>query len=377
MRPSASAARNVATASLSPANLHERIEQSRRLAASVQRSLYETLSVQNPGLRDRGIKEAAFVVLTESAMPAILAEVSFVSSPADEQKLRTDGYREQVAEALYKGIARYAAGSPSVRVASAPGYFARAKAVIWKILGKGGAEYTELRDKLMLDLATSSQPAKTPKRDCSYPGEHPDGQCVPAYGLATPHAAPAHEEASTKSQGHPVNVTTKAQASAAAMPSSAAGTEGVLSDLRIAQLPREFRSALEDEVNGLLSSNCQQINSTAPIYDCPCFYRKSVTAQLDQGAILVQGRTGASVNPTLASILPDVDFHECVNQAALSKYGYQRAMEMIGNDPSDKSKSIAQCVGERVSADYEAKPGPNINYLDSLTGSAYAACSSK
>ncbi len=106
------------TTSLSPADLHERIEQSRRLAASVQRSLYGTLSIQNPGLRDRGIKEAGFVVLTESAMPGILAEVSFVSSPTDEQKLRSDGYREQIAEALYKGIARYAASSHAVKVAA-------------------------------------------------------------------------------------------------------------------------------------------------------------------------------------------------------------------------------------------------------------------
>jgi N-acetylmuramoyl-L-alanine amidase len=105
-------------ATLSPTELHDRIEQSRRLAASVQRSLYGTLVVQNPGLRDRGIKEAGFVVLTESAMPGILAEVSFVSSPTDEQKLRSDGYREQIAEALYKGIARYAAaGSKGVKVA--------------------------------------------------------------------------------------------------------------------------------------------------------------------------------------------------------------------------------------------------------------------
>src|ERR1700722_11343571 len=61
-----------ATATLSAADLHERIEQSRRLAASVQRSLYGALSVENPGLRDRGIKEAGFVVLTETAMPGIL-----------------------------------------------------------------------------------------------------------------------------------------------------------------------------------------------------------------------------------------------------------------------------------------------------------------
>jgi N-acetylmuramoyl-L-alanine amidase len=103
---------------LTPTELHEKIEQSRRLAASVQRSLYGTLSAQNSGLRDRGVKAASYVVLTETAMPGILAEVSFVSSPADEQKLRSDGYREQIAEALYKGIARYAAGSRGVKVAA-------------------------------------------------------------------------------------------------------------------------------------------------------------------------------------------------------------------------------------------------------------------
>jgi N-acetylmuramoyl-L-alanine amidase/putative methionine-R-sulfoxide reductase with GAF domain len=114
----ASGKKNV-SAALSPADLHDRIEQSRRLAASVQRSLYGNLSLQNPGLRDRGVKEASYVVLTETAMPGILAEVSFVSSPADEQRLRTDGYREQIAEALFKGIARYAASSHSVKMASA------------------------------------------------------------------------------------------------------------------------------------------------------------------------------------------------------------------------------------------------------------------
>jgi N-acetylmuramoyl-L-alanine amidase len=110
--------KNAVAVTLSPAELHEKIEQSRRLAASVQHSLYGTLAAKNPGLRDRGVKEASFVVLTETAMPGILAEVSFVSSPTDEQKLRSDGYREQIAEALYKGIARYAASSRGVKVAA-------------------------------------------------------------------------------------------------------------------------------------------------------------------------------------------------------------------------------------------------------------------
>jgi N-acetylmuramoyl-L-alanine amidase/putative methionine-R-sulfoxide reductase with GAF domain len=109
----------VSNVALSPADLHDRIEQSRRLAASVQHSLYGTLSADNPGLRDRGVKEASYVVLTETAMPGILAEVSFVSSPTDEQKLRSDGYRERIAEALYRGIARYAANTHPVKLASA------------------------------------------------------------------------------------------------------------------------------------------------------------------------------------------------------------------------------------------------------------------
>jgi N-acetylmuramoyl-L-alanine amidase/putative methionine-R-sulfoxide reductase with GAF domain len=118
-RSNTAGSKNALTAAvLSPTDLHDRIEQSRRLAASVQRSLYGTLSADNPGLRDRGVKEASYVVLTETSMPGILAEVSFVSSPTDEQKLRSDGYREQIAEALYKGIARYAASTHNVKVAA-------------------------------------------------------------------------------------------------------------------------------------------------------------------------------------------------------------------------------------------------------------------
>jgi len=105
-------------AALSPAELQERVEQSRRLASSVQRFLCAALSLENPGLPDRGTRDAGFAVLSESTMPGVLAEVSFVSSPADEKKLGNDVYRDQIAEALYQGIAQYAAAERHVRVAS-------------------------------------------------------------------------------------------------------------------------------------------------------------------------------------------------------------------------------------------------------------------
>ena len=97
---------------LSSGGLHEKIEESRKLAASVQRSLYATLASNSPDIRNRGIKDSAFVVLTGTTMPSILTEISFVSSPTDEQNLRSTTYRQQIAEALYQGIARYRQSSP-------------------------------------------------------------------------------------------------------------------------------------------------------------------------------------------------------------------------------------------------------------------------
>ena len=103
--------------SLSAGGLHEKIEESRRLAASVQRALYATLAANSPDIRNRGIKDSAFAVLTGTTMPAILTEISFVSSPEDERNLQSATYRQQIAEALYKGIARYQEASPHARVA--------------------------------------------------------------------------------------------------------------------------------------------------------------------------------------------------------------------------------------------------------------------
>ena len=66
-----------------------------------------------------GVKEAHYVVLTGTSMPAILAEVSFVSSPTDENNLQSSTYRQQIAEALYSGIAHYQASNRPVKIASA------------------------------------------------------------------------------------------------------------------------------------------------------------------------------------------------------------------------------------------------------------------
>ena len=90
-------------------DIRDKVQQSHRFAASIQQSLYKTLAATNPGLPNRGVKSASYVVLTGTAMPAVLAEVSFVSSPTDENNLESSEYRQRIAEALYQGIARFAA----------------------------------------------------------------------------------------------------------------------------------------------------------------------------------------------------------------------------------------------------------------------------
>jgi len=98
--------------------LKEKIEESREFAADVQKSLYTGLNAKNPGIRNRGVKKAPFIVLIGANMPSILAEISFVSNPGDEKKLKTGDYRQRIADSLYKGVAKYINGLSGVKVAS-------------------------------------------------------------------------------------------------------------------------------------------------------------------------------------------------------------------------------------------------------------------
>jgi N-acetylmuramoyl-L-alanine amidase len=98
--------------------LKEKIEESREFASDVQQSLHSGLSVKNAGIRDRGVKKAPFVVLIGANMPSILAEISFISNPGDEKRLKGTEYRQRIAQSLYSGISRYVNGLGGVKVAS-------------------------------------------------------------------------------------------------------------------------------------------------------------------------------------------------------------------------------------------------------------------
>lgn len=86
------------------------IEESRELATKVQSRLHAGVSKHSSSISNRGVRKAPFVVLINAKMPAILAEIGFISNRSDEALLRKASFRQEVAEHLFRGIADYASG---------------------------------------------------------------------------------------------------------------------------------------------------------------------------------------------------------------------------------------------------------------------------
>ena len=56
------------------------------------------------GLKGRGVKSKDLAVLRETAMPAVLVELAFISNDNDRAKLVSDEWQERAAEAIAAGI---------------------------------------------------------------------------------------------------------------------------------------------------------------------------------------------------------------------------------------------------------------------------------
>jgi N-acetylmuramoyl-L-alanine amidase len=87
--------------------LNNKIDESRDLATVVQASLYRRLRNHNAHTRNRGVKQAPFVVLIGAEMPSVLAEVSFITNRDEAALLRKSAYRQQIAHSLYEAVLKY------------------------------------------------------------------------------------------------------------------------------------------------------------------------------------------------------------------------------------------------------------------------------
>lgn len=63
-------------------------------------------------LHKASVEQAGFAVLKAPDIPSILIETAFISNPEEEAKLRDNGYQDQIATAIMKGITNYFAKNP-------------------------------------------------------------------------------------------------------------------------------------------------------------------------------------------------------------------------------------------------------------------------
>lgn len=95
------------------------LQDSERLAVAIQGQLNRLA-----GIKERGVKQAPFVVLRGAAMPAVLVEVAFISNPKEAEKLKDAGFQAKVADAITLGVQRYvlaASGGVRRRMVGGPG----------------------------------------------------------------------------------------------------------------------------------------------------------------------------------------------------------------------------------------------------------------
>ncbi len=72
------------------------------LAQTIHDSILQGVEIGN-----RGIRQARFYVLRNSSMPAVLVEVGFLTGREDAARLANSNYRQQMAEAITRGILQY------------------------------------------------------------------------------------------------------------------------------------------------------------------------------------------------------------------------------------------------------------------------------
>jgi N-acetylmuramoyl-L-alanine amidase len=87
--------------------LHDKMKESRELAQIVQTNMVRAIRTQNKAVVDLGVKQAPFVVLIGAQMPSVLAEISFLTNKAEAALLKSDAYRQRIAQALVDSILKY------------------------------------------------------------------------------------------------------------------------------------------------------------------------------------------------------------------------------------------------------------------------------
>lgn len=87
---------------------NEKINESSQLAESVQLNVVKGLKEHQFYVKDLGVKQAPFYVLIGAEMPAILAEISFITNKKEAKLMKNERYLNVIAEKIVAGVLSYA-----------------------------------------------------------------------------------------------------------------------------------------------------------------------------------------------------------------------------------------------------------------------------
>lgn len=90
------------TSSIYGIETYYQTEQSRPLAAAIHQQL-----VQGLGVPDRSVRKARFYVINHTPVPAILAEVGFISNTQERDNLGASEYQAKIADSVSAGIVQF------------------------------------------------------------------------------------------------------------------------------------------------------------------------------------------------------------------------------------------------------------------------------
>lgn len=103
---------------------YQKITPERLIARTMQLSAYLNQSIsfasqiqkefKKIGRKDRGVKQAGFVVLYKTTMPSVLIETGFLTNPTDNAFLKKSTNQQKMAQAIYNAFKRYKASRDKI-----------------------------------------------------------------------------------------------------------------------------------------------------------------------------------------------------------------------------------------------------------------------
>lgn len=95
-----------------------KVKASHSLARSVQAKVFQTVQKHNKVSIDAGLKTSPMRILSQNSIPGALVEITCLSNPEEEKRLRTDAYLDELATGIAEGVKEFLQRDSSAITAS-------------------------------------------------------------------------------------------------------------------------------------------------------------------------------------------------------------------------------------------------------------------